>query len=302
MAMVPFVARVMVDTFVAIGAVAMSSRYSNSASAIPDGADEDRLLMAAVLRVVKLAVMTTTIARSSVACRATRLVGGVELPAAGRGAFAAAMPTSASLCPGGSAGPNAGVDERWRPRSSSAGIPTTSLLLCRERVCVWSSSARSRGVVYGNRRVGRRPAGLFEFCDDPSERSRTGDVGLIGVSQNRQQHRRDTVTAGVLDEVCEVALDGTSAVRSQPVGEIGESGRVTSRDRWGGGRDRRLATATPACPQAQPAGRGPFGTGWCRLGDEAGGFRGASLLLQLLLEDPSGKHGIHVAFLRRTEG
>jgi hypothetical protein len=83
MALVPFVARVMVDTFVAIGAVAMSRRYSNSASARPDGADEDRLLMAAVLRAVKLAVMTTTIARSSVACRATRLVGGVELPAAG---------------------------------------------------------------------------------------------------------------------------------------------------------------------------------------------------------------------------
>jgi hypothetical protein len=38
MALVPFVARVMVDTFVAIGAVAMSRRYSNSASAIPDGA------------------------------------------------------------------------------------------------------------------------------------------------------------------------------------------------------------------------------------------------------------------------
>jgi hypothetical protein len=61
----------------------MSRRYSNSASATPDGADEYRLLMPADLRVVKLAVMTTTITRSSVAGRATRLVGGVDLPAAG---------------------------------------------------------------------------------------------------------------------------------------------------------------------------------------------------------------------------
>lgn len=83
MALVPFVARVMLDTFVAIGAVAMSRRYSNWASAIPAGADEYRLLMSAVLRIVKLAVMTTTITRSSLAGRGTRLVDGVELPAAG---------------------------------------------------------------------------------------------------------------------------------------------------------------------------------------------------------------------------
>jgi hypothetical protein len=60
MALVPFLARVMVDTFVAIGALAMSRRYSNSASAIPAGADEYRVLMAAVLRAMKLAVMTST--------------------------------------------------------------------------------------------------------------------------------------------------------------------------------------------------------------------------------------------------
>jgi hypothetical protein len=86
MALVPFLARLMVDTFVAFGAVAMSRRYSNSAGAIPSGADEYRLLMAAVLRVMRLAVMTSTIPRSSVARRTTRLVrrvGGVELPAAG---------------------------------------------------------------------------------------------------------------------------------------------------------------------------------------------------------------------------
>jgi hypothetical protein len=86
MALVPFLARVMVDTFVAIGAVAMSRHYSNWASAIPVGADEYRLLMAAVLRVVRLAVMTSTIPGSSVACRTTRLVrrvGGVELPVPG---------------------------------------------------------------------------------------------------------------------------------------------------------------------------------------------------------------------------
>jgi hypothetical protein len=76
--------------------------------------------MAAVLRVVKLAVMTSTITRRSVAWRPTRLVrrvGGVELPAAG---------------PWNVRGSHADIDfclprrlhrtERWRGRAAEATI------------------------------------------------------------------------------------------------------------------------------------------------------------------------------------
>jgi hypothetical protein len=60
--------------------------YSTPATVVPAGADEYRLLTAAVFGSVMLAVMTSTTQRTPVACRPPRLfryVGGVELPVAG---------------------------------------------------------------------------------------------------------------------------------------------------------------------------------------------------------------------------
>ncbi len=94
--------------------------------------------------------------------------------------------------------------------------------------------------------MGRRSPGPFKFHGNPSKRSLADYIGLAGVSQNRQQHRRDTLAAGVIDEAFELALHGTRAVRSQPVGEIGGSRRDDCACTDHGAGERSSRRASPA--------------------------------------------------------
>ncbi|HZA87186.1 MAG TPA: hypothetical protein VE466_09915, partial [Acidimicrobiales bacterium] len=123
---------------------------------------------------------------------------------------------------------------------------------------------RSCRVEVGFARHGVSLAG-GDLGDDAPEGALPGDVGLLSVGQNRQQHRRGAQGPGAVDESSELGFERGRSVLGEPPGDVAERDWLCRHAGEGSAR----APLTVADAQSQSI-RVSVGAGSSRFGDETG--------------------------------